>query len=57
MSRIPQPDHASAKPWRPEPLPADYRDDISDETFAALKKVSEAEVREDEFDIVDGPAW
>lgn len=60
MSRIPQPAHPShqaGQSWRPEPLAADYSDDISDENFAALKKISKSEVDEDEFDLVDGPAW
>ena len=57
MSRIPQPAQDAPKAWRPEPLPADYSDDVSDANFEALRRISKKEVEEEDFVLADGPAW
>lgn len=60
MSRIPQPvnsEYAARPAWRPEILPADYSDEVTDADLEALRKISAAECNEDELELVDGPAW
>lgn len=57
MPRIPQPSQYQSKPWRPEPMPADYSDDLSEVNFEALRALAAKEIDEDDFVLVDGPAW
>lgn len=62
MSRIPQPvahgtDFGARKAWRPEILQANYCDEVTEADFEALRKISEREINDDEFELVDGPAW
>lgn len=60
MSRIPQPvspEYATRPAWRPEILPADYSDEVTDADLEALRVISAAECDEDELELVDGPAW
>lgn len=59
MSRVPQPDTFGYQaPFvRRDPTPADYSDDISDKNFEALKALVRREAEDEEFELVDGPAW
>lgn len=59
MSRVPLPDSTAnlLRPYRPEPTPADYSDEVCEENFAALQKLVQAEAEDDDFEMVDGPAW
>lgn len=60
MSRVPQPIEYGAESnirWKPPVLPADYSDDVTDEQLDALRKIATQEIGEDEFELVDGPAW
>lgn len=40
-----------------EIAPADYCDEISDEYFGLIKKSADAILDQDEWEVVDGPAW
>lgn len=60
MSRIPQPttfDFKGRPAWRPEILPADYSDEVSDAELDALRKAFTHEIDENDLEMVDGPAW
>lgn len=57
MPRIPQPSNYQSKPWRPEPMPADYSDDICEANLDAIRQRAAEEFDESEFKLVDGPAW
>ena len=57
MSRIPQPTTKTPQKWRPDLVPADYSDEVTDRDLEALRRISEKEVSDEEFDLVDGPAW
>ena len=60
MSRIPQPvspEYATRPKWLPEVLPADYSDEVTNADLEALRQISAKEVSDDEFELVDGPAW
>ncbi|GAA5666161.1 hypothetical protein Brsp07_04670 [Brucella sp. NBRC 14130] len=43
-------------PFR-EIAPADYFDEISDEYFELIKKTASSLLDDEEWEVVDGPAW
>jgi hypothetical protein len=44
--------------WRPAPPPADYSDEIDDETLKKIEEQADKKrVKDDEWEIVSGPAW
>lgn len=61
MSRVPQPAGGQSgyfgRPYRPEPAPADYSDDIGEENFEALKALVREETDDEGYELADGPAW
>jgi hypothetical protein len=58
MGRTPKPDHHSPVNWRPAPPPADYSDEIDIETLKQIEEQADKKrVKEDDWGIVDGPAW
>lgn len=43
---------------RHEPTPADYCDEVSDQTLEQLRKVAASKDKKDEqWELIDGPAW
>lgn len=62
MGRLPKPvaPQARSLPIFPTPAPADYSDDVSEGEVEKLRQlVSEdtEDADEDEWELVDGPAW
>jgi hypothetical protein len=51
----PNPSHTT--PLYPDPAPADYSDEVSDEGMEALAKFVSDELNGEEWDVVDGPGW
>lgn len=57
MGRIPKPDPYSPN-WRPAPPPADYSDEIDEETLKKIQEQADKKrCKDDEWEIVNGPAW
>ena len=58
MGRIPKPDPYSPVHWRPAPPPADYSDEIDDEALQKIQdQADKKRPKDDEWEIVNGPAW
>jgi hypothetical protein len=58
MGRTPKPDPHSVVNWRPAPPPADYSDEVGDDTLKKLEEFADKKRDKDEdWEIVDGPAW
>ena len=57
MGRLPKPDfQVAALSGYPTPAPADYSDEVTDADMEALSKLV-CDSDEDEWELVDGPAW
>ena len=57
MGRTPKPDPHAIN-WRPAPPPADYSDEIDEETLTKIEETANKKrVKDDEWEIVSGPAW
>lgn len=49
--------HAPTVPAYPAPAPADYYDEVTDVQLEALDDLVKEEFQDEEFEVVDGPAW
>lgn len=44
-------------PPRPKPEPADYSDEVSEEQLKRIRELVRQDIEDEEFEVVDGPAW
>ena len=45
------------RPQYPTPAPADYTDEVCEETLRVLEKQVKDEFSEEELELIAGPAW
>jgi len=44
-------------PHYPEPAPADYSDEVTDQDIQALNAMVASELEGEEWELIDGPGW